>query len=549
MKTLRVVFALLALAFGSTSWGQAGPFTKYGPVAGIQFNTGLTYVDTAATAAQVAATFCATSTTNFLRADGTCAVPGGSTVGANPTGSVGPTAVNGSATTFLRSDGAPPINLTAAFPWTGLHTFSNGVTGVIVNDSAAPTDTKNTQINVSTAGGFRVMSATDAAPTTGVTNAFAASRTGSAWNNITLGNSTDNPTYTFAGSGAMTGVGSGLTALNGTNIASGTISATVGGLGVVSPTAHGVLIAEGASAVSPLVMGADTLLRGTASADPVAVAINNCGSASTALSYSTSTHGFGCQTISVGGSGTVTSITAGGGLTGGTITSSGTIALDLTSGNTWTGTQIFSGTTFNAAPQFNLGYSSAGTTNGNIAGLLTNSNTGTAAQVQMNMGNNLGTDFSISLLGGNYTGAAPCGNCSSTGDAVAIKAGGAAATLGLAVVNREVVRLTGSAAGGFALHGGAVDFVAFGEALNNGTTCTISATADNFGVTSCTRTSTGLVTLNLSNTTGTNYVCTGSQVGAFGFVLQTGFSTTAPPMETSNAAGVATDANFTFVCF
>lgn len=40
-----------------------------------------------------------------------------------------------------------------------------------------------------------------------------------------------------------------------------------------------------------------------------------------------------------GDSGTVTSIVAGAGLTGGTISSSGTIALDLTSGNTWTAAQ------------------------------------------------------------------------------------------------------------------------------------------------------------------------------------------------------------------
>jgi hypothetical protein len=42
-----------------------------------------------------------------------------------------------------------------------------------------------------------------------------------------------------------------------------------------------------------------------------------------------------------GGSGTVTSITAGAGLTGGTITTSGTIALDLTNPDAWTGLQTF----------------------------------------------------------------------------------------------------------------------------------------------------------------------------------------------------------------
>jgi len=48
-------------------------------------------------------------------------------------------------------------------------------------------------------------------------------------------------------------------------------------------------------------------------------------------------------TPSGSGLGTVTSITAGTGLTGGTITSSGTIALDLGSANTWTALQTFNG--------------------------------------------------------------------------------------------------------------------------------------------------------------------------------------------------------------
>lgn len=44
--------------------------------------------------------------------------------GANPTASVGTSAVNGSATTFLRSDGAPAINQAMAPTWTGAHTWS-----------------------------------------------------------------------------------------------------------------------------------------------------------------------------------------------------------------------------------------------------------------------------------------------------------------------------------------------------------------------------------------------------------------------------------------
>lgn len=63
---------------------------------------------------------------------------GGSTLGyfnlpsgaspANPTASVGLTAVNGSNATFLRSDGAPALDQTIIPTWTGLHTFSGGAT-------------------------------------------------------------------------------------------------------------------------------------------------------------------------------------------------------------------------------------------------------------------------------------------------------------------------------------------------------------------------------------------------------------------------------------
>lgn len=43
---------------------------------------------------------------------------------ANPTGTVGLTAVNGVATTYLRSDGAPALSQSIAPTWTGAHTFS-----------------------------------------------------------------------------------------------------------------------------------------------------------------------------------------------------------------------------------------------------------------------------------------------------------------------------------------------------------------------------------------------------------------------------------------
>lgn len=49
---------------------------------------------------------------------------GGGGTGANPTATIGLTAVNGSATTFLRSDGAPPLSQAIAPNWSAAHQFS-----------------------------------------------------------------------------------------------------------------------------------------------------------------------------------------------------------------------------------------------------------------------------------------------------------------------------------------------------------------------------------------------------------------------------------------
>lgn len=69
----------------------------------------------------------------------------GNGTGANPTATVGTSAVNGVATTFLRSDGAPAINLTMAPTWTAVHTFSESpasntsTDGVVLTDPVAAT--------------------------------------------------------------------------------------------------------------------------------------------------------------------------------------------------------------------------------------------------------------------------------------------------------------------------------------------------------------------------------------------------------------------------
>lgn len=55
------------------------------------------------------------------------------------------------------------------------------------------------------------------------------------------------------------------------------LSATQGGLGVASPTAHGILVGEGSSAVTPIVLGAGQVLIGTTASDPSAATITGSG--------------------------------------------------------------------------------------------------------------------------------------------------------------------------------------------------------------------------------------------------------------------------------
>lgn len=121
-------------------------------------------------------------------------------VGANPTGTIGLAAVNGSATTFLRSDGAPALSQAIAPTWTGQHIFASSSSPQIEIEDDAPqllfdeTDatTDERYYRVRTNGGqFIIDLVNDALGDN--KQAFNINRTANAPSSITLGNSTDLP--------------------------------------------------------------------------------------------------------------------------------------------------------------------------------------------------------------------------------------------------------------------------------------------------------------------------------------------------------------------
>lgn len=154
--------------------------------------------------------------TTFLRGDGACQTPSGVTL-ANPTGVIGLTAVNGSATTGLRSDGAPALSQSIAPSWSSTHTWTSAGSASVPNISftnALPTlewvendQATNGKVWTSNASGgiWSLGSLTDAFGT--YKNVLQATRSANTIADISLGNVTDNPTFSFLGSGETTFAG------------------------------------------------------------------------------------------------------------------------------------------------------------------------------------------------------------------------------------------------------------------------------------------------------------------------------------------------------
>lgn len=157
-----------------------------------------------------------------------------SSLTANPSASVGLSAVNGSASTFMRSDGAPALSQSIAPTWTATHTFSKsggGTSAATLLSSAAPATAWNETDAAADnklwdllANGEQLLGRVVNDANSAASNWIAVDRTGTTVDSVTL-----------AGQVISSTSGKGLSVKEGSNCKQGTAT-LVAGSSVVSNT-------------------------------------------------------------------------------------------------------------------------------------------------------------------------------------------------------------------------------------------------------------------------------------------------------------------------
>ena len=163
----------------------------------------------------------------------------------NPSALVGLSAINGAAVTFMRSDAAPALNVGISPTWTGSHTFSNAVQ--VNGDHIAIAQTDNYIESRETdgatdakvwwlrfvGGNFHVQTRADSLAAG--SDALVFTRAGTAITQLVFGNATDNPTFSFTGTGTATFGGQ---VAAGTKVSIATDAPLITGGNVWSPAAN-----------------------------------------------------------------------------------------------------------------------------------------------------------------------------------------------------------------------------------------------------------------------------------------------------------------------
>jgi len=167
---------------------------------------------------------------------------------------------------------------------------------------------------------------------------------------------------------------------NGGVLSTSQLPVAQGGTGLATLPAHTVLLGEAAANVGNVAaMALDTVLQGRgATTDPAAVNINNCSAVNQGLSYSTSSHVFGCNTVASANPTATVGLTAVNGTATTFMTSDSAPPLSQSISPTMTGTWVFSNSV-----ALNGGFLGTSTANANFLNGLVNTNTGTSAKTQL----------------------------------------------------------------------------------------------------------------------------------------------------------------------